>query len=137
MDALKKNLISQFLAVKTPNRIWMSHSLPADRYVDDFDTEVFQKQIQPSDLDRLQPVYLLTWGRRHSNDAIEKLSQMLDVDVFILGHQPQETGFAHSQKNLIILASDHNHGCLIRFDLAKSYSAVDLVACIVPVASIA
>lgn len=137
MDALRKYLISQFLAVRTPNRIWMSHSLPADRYVDDFDTGVFQKQLKPNDMERLKPVYLLTWGRRHSNEAIEKLCRLFDVDIFILGHQPQETGFAHTQENLIILASDHNHGCLIPFDLAQSYSAVDLVGSIVPLASIA
>lgn len=137
MDALRKYLLSQFLAVRTPNRIWMSHSLPADRYVEGFDTDVFQKHLKPNDLKRSKPVYLLTWGRRHSKEAIEKLCRLFEVDIFILGHQPQESGFAHTQENLIILASDHNHGCLIQFDLAQSYSAVDLIGSIVPVASIA
>lgn len=137
MNALKKYLISQFLAVRTPNRIWMSHSLPADAYVEDFDTGVFEKHLEPKDLLRSEPVYFLTWGRRHSKKAIEKLCRLFDVDIFILGHQPQETGFAHTQENLIILACDHNHGCLIQFDLAQSYAAVDLIGSIVPLASIA
>ncbi len=78
MDALKKYLLSQSLAVRSPNRIWMSHSLPADRYVEDFDTGVFQKRLEPNDLKRLEPAYLLTWGRRHSNEAIEKLCRLLE-----------------------------------------------------------
>ena len=135
--AIKLYLLSQPLAVRSFNRIWMSHSLPADRYVDDFDTEVLEKPLHPSDIARPNAAYLLTWGRRHSEEALSKLANLFDVDFFILGHQPQETGFAYAGQNLIILASDHNHGCLISFDLAKSYSIDKLIECIVPLASIA
>jgi len=137
MGALREYLLSQPLAVRCSNRIWMSHSLPADRYVEDFNTEVFAKRLGADDLNRQEPAYLLTWGRRHSMEAIEKLSQLFDVDIFILGHQPQENGFSHAHEKLIILASDHNHGCLISFDLGKSYTAGELLGCIVSLASVA
>ena len=80
--------------------------------------------------------YLLTWGRRHSEEALAQLASVLDVDMFVLGHQSQEMGWVQAGKNVIILASDHNHGCFVAFDLAKSYTIEELVDRIVPLASV-
>ncbi|MBN1456763.1 MAG: metallophosphoesterase [Sedimentisphaerales bacterium] len=137
MDSLRGYLLSQPLAVKTSNGIWISHSLPGDRFIKDFDMAVFDKRLEIKDVERPNSVYLLTWGRRHSEKALEELRQMFDVGSFILGHQTQEKGFFRAGKNLIILISEHNHGSLIRFDLAENYSTDELMNCIVPLASIA
>jgi len=134
--ALKRYLLSQSLAVKCPNRIWISHSLPADKYLDDFDAEVLDRQSTPADMVRLRSAYLLTWGRRHSMAALETLADMFDVDMFLLGHQPQDAGWANNGKNLIILASDHSHGCVIKLDMTKTYSIEQLCACVIPLATI-
>jgi len=134
--ALRRCLLSQLLAVRCPNRIWISHSLPADNYLDSFNMEIFTNSLRPMDMARPESAYLLTWGRRHNLETLEKLSDMFDVDTFLLGHQPQEAGWANNGKNLIIIASDHNHGCVIKFDLAKTYSIEQLCACIIPLASI-
>ena len=136
-SAIKEYLISQPLAIRCANRIWSSHSLPADRFIEQFDTGIFDKKLEPTDLTRPKSTYLLTWGRRHSDKTLSELARLLDVDTFILGHQTQEKGWAHTGKNLILLASDHNHGCFIAFDLARSYSVEELVDCIIPLASIA
>ena len=135
--ALKEYLVSEPLAVRCTNRIWASHSLPPDSDVDRFDTTVFERHSQVSDMVRPNPAYQLTWGRRHSEEALAKMADFFDVDVFILGHQSQDSGWGRTGLNLIILASDHNHGCLISFDLAQSYTADELTDCIVPLASIA
>jgi len=135
--ALREYLFSQPLAVKCPNGIWVSHSLVADRFLEMFDMEIFDRKLQPSDLQRPESAYLLTWGRRHSDKTLEKLAGLLDAKIFVLGHQPQETGWAKAGKNLIILASDHNHGCIMPVDMARSYSIDELADCIVPLASIA
>jgi predicted phosphodiesterase len=134
--AIKQYLLSQPLAVKCPNGIWISHSLPGNRFINSFSTSVFHKKLNHSDMQRLNPVYLLTWGRRHSQKTLDKLAALLEVDVFIVGHQPQETGWAKGGNNLIILASDHNHGTLITCELAKSYNIDELIECIMPIAAI-
>jgi hypothetical protein len=64
------------------------------------------------------------------------MAELFDVDFFILGHQPQEQGSCHVGKNLIIIASDHNHGCILPIDLAKSYTIEQLADSIVTLASI-
>ena len=133
---IKQFLFSQPLAVRCNNRVWVSHSLPNDHFVDRFDPGVFERELQIADCVKPGPAYVLTWGRRHSQSTLEKLAQQLDVDLFVLGHQPQQQGWKQVGHNLIILASDHNHGCLLEMDLARSVSAEELVAKIVPLASI-
>lgn len=137
MEALRSYLMSQPLAVRTSNGVWMSHSLPGNKFVDQFDPGIFDRCLDVEDMCRPNSAYLLTWGRRHSEEALEKLTKILDVGTFILGHQSQQNGFLRAGKNLIIIASEHNHGCLISFELAEGYSTDDLMNCIVPLASVA
>ncbi len=137
MLKLKAYLLSQPVAVRCANRVWVSHSLPANRFVDDFDMGIFDKAMGIEDAARDEPLYQLTWGRRHSQETLDKLAGKLDVGLFVLGHQPQEQGWSQAGTNLIILASDHNHGCLLPVDSGKSYSIEELVNSVVPLASIA
>ncbi len=135
--AIQQFLLSQPLAVKCSNRVWISHSLPNDRSIDEFDPGVFDRELRLSDCEKPSSAYLLTWGRRHSQAALDRLARLLDTDVFVLGHQPQQNGWSQAGTNLIILASDHNHGCLLEIDLSRTYTAADLVKSLTPLASIA
>ena len=135
--AIKQFLFSQPLAVRCPNRIFISHSLPADRYADKFDRRIFDRQLRINDIVKPGSAYLLTWGRSHSQQLLDKMAKVLDADIFILGHQRQERGCCQAGSNLIILASDHDHGCILPIDLAKSYTIEDLLSLIIPVAAIA
>ena len=134
--AIRQSLFSQPLAVRCDNRVWVSHSLPGDRFVEKFDPKVLDRQLKINDVVRPGSVYLLTWGRKHSQVLLDNMAKLFDTDIFILGHQPQEQGWCQAGKNLIIVASNHNHGCLLLTDLAKSYTVEQLTESIVPLASI-
>jgi predicted phosphodiesterase len=134
--AIRQYLLSQPLAVRTENRIWLSHSLPSDHFADKFDRQILDRQLETSDCEKPGSAYLLTWGRNFSQQTLNKMAELLDVDIFILGHQPQQQGWSRAGKNLLIIASDHNHGCLLSIDLAKSYTIETLIDLIVPLASI-
>jgi hypothetical protein len=56
--------------------------------------------------------------------------------MFILGHQPQEIGWTVAGENTLIIASEHNHGCLLEFDLSRKYTLEELSSKIFPIASI-
>ncbi len=143
-QAIKEFLLSEPLAVRTENRIWLSHSLPADHFLDKFDVEVLQRPLEVGDT--VKPgstsspqggsAYLLTWGRNMSQQTLDRMAELLDVDLFILGHQPQEKGWAQAGQNLLIIASDHSHGCLLPIDLSKAYTVEGLIESLVPLASI-
>ena len=135
-EAIKEYLLSQPLALKTTSGIWVSHSIPADRFITRFDHEVFDRDLFPDDLLRGEPAYFLTWGRRHCQEKIDEFAKALGTKTFILGHQKQDTGFSKAGENLIILTSEHNHGCLIALDMAKAYTTDELVNCVVPLASV-
>lgn len=135
--AMQQFLFSQPLAVRCSNRLWMSHSLPNDRCLDQFDPGIFTRELRLSDCEKPGSAYLLTWGRRHSQGALDRMAKLLDVDLFVLGHQPQQNGWSQAGDNLIILASDHNHGCLLEIDLSKTYTIAELASALIPLASIA
>ncbi|MFQ5429786.1 MAG: metallophosphoesterase [Phycisphaerae bacterium] len=128
LAAINEFIASFPLAVRTENRIWLSHSLPNVYDMDEFDPGVFARPLSREELHTNRTVFTLVWGRRHTSEHIEALAGELDVDVFIIGHQPQESGFAVLFDRLIILASNHNHGTFLPIDLSKPHTAADLVA---------
>ena len=134
--ATKQLLFSLPLAVRCENRIWASHSLPSDYFAERFDPEVLHRPLKLNDIVRPGSAYLLTWGRKHSQALLDRMAELFDSDIFILGHQPQDQGWCRAGANLIILASNHNHGCLLPIDLAKSYTVEQLIESIVLLASI-
>ncbi|MHC5118813.1 MAG: metallophosphoesterase [Planctomycetota bacterium] len=134
--AMTEYLLSQPLAVRCVNRIWLSHSLPADQDIEQFDLSIFNRPFTLDDIERPNSVYQLTWGRRQSAEGLERLAEMLDVDVFILGHQPQETGWTLAAPNTLIIASEHSFGCLLEFNLDKQYTARELTDNLIPINTI-
>jgi hypothetical protein len=134
--AIKQFLFSQPLAIRCENRIWISHSLPADKYIDKFEIEIFKRPLKVHDVVRPGSAYTLTWGRRHSQKLLDKFAQMLDVDLFILGHQPQKNGWAQKGDNLLIVSSEHNHGSILPIDLKKKYSIGQLIDQFIPLATL-
>jgi len=135
-SAIERFLFSQPLAVKTANKIWASHSLPADRNVEKFDFTIFDRVLKVSDIVRPNSAYLLTWGRNQSAESLEIIAGRLGVKFFVLGHQVQESGWLSNNKNLIILDSQHNHGHLMLIDLKAEYTIETLIKTVVPIASI-
>jgi len=134
--AIAELLFSQPLAARCENRIWLSHSLPSDILIKKFDKSIFHRHLKVNDIVKPGSAYILAWGRKMSRQTLEKMAQMLDVDCFILGHQPQSMGFKKAAENLLIVASDHNHGCLLHIELKKSYTTDELLGALVPLASI-
>jgi hypothetical protein len=134
--AMKQFLFSQPLAVRCSNRIWVSHSLPADRNLAQFDKQIFSRKLTTDDIKKPGSAYLLTWGRNMSQTLLDKMAELLDVDLFVLGHQPQEQGWSQAGRNLIILASNHNHGHLLVVDMAKTYTIEQLIQSLLPIASL-
>jgi hypothetical protein len=60
--------------------------------------------------------------------VIDRMARVPDVDLFVLGHQPQQNGWSQAGDNLPVLASDHNHGCLLQIDLSRTYKIAELAA---------
>ncbi len=135
-QAMYDFILSMPVAIRTANRIWMSHSLPSDRHIRSFESDIFDQELTLEDIKHNSSLHALTWDRRQSPDGLDMLQEKWDVDHFIVGHQPQATGYCLLHDRLIILASDHPHGCYLPFELGKKYNKEELFDLIKPLASI-
>jgi len=136
IQAIHNYIRSLPLAGRTDNRVFLSHSLPSPQMLPTFDASVLTRTPTVDDLQERGSVHSLVWGRYHTPDVLNALREILDADIFICGHQPQETGYEVLHKQMIILASDHNHGVFLPFDLSKPVTVESLVKHIRPLAGL-
>ena len=136
LAAILSFIESFVLGIRTANRILASHSLPNVRDLSTFDPHVFDRPLRREDFYEGGDAYVMVWGRHHTPELLYRLAEAFDVDLFLCGHQPQETGFEVIHERMIILASDHNHGVFLPFDLKRRYTIDELSRQIRPLASI-
>ncbi len=127
--AITEFLLSFPLAVRCPNGIWVSHSLPTDTQIPGFDYSVFDRVlIGPDYARRKGPVYQLIWGRNITPQAVAIFAEKVNAQLIITGHQPQDSGYAINGPQHLIIASDHNQGVFLPIDLGQSYTVDELAA---------
>ena len=136
LEAMYEFILSLPLAGRTPHRVFFSHSLPSPRDLPGFDPAVLTRAPSAADYKDRGGAHMLVWGRYHSKAALDTLGEMLDVDYFICGHQPQEMGYTVLHDRMIILASDHNHGVFLPLDLGKPVTLKSLMKNIRPFAGV-
>jgi hypothetical protein len=136
LEGIDDYLRSLPLAGRTANRVFLSHSLPTPHSLPMFDPQVVHRLPTAEDLENYGSGYLLVWGRYQTEHELQALASVYDVDCFICGHQPQESGYEVVHDRMIILASDHNHGVFLAFDLGKPTSVEQLTSQIRPLAAL-
>jgi hypothetical protein len=126
LAAIDEFLASFPVAARSANRIFFAHSLPGPRDMASFDPKCIRAAHDKLDLTEGGHVYNLVWGRGHTPEVLDALGAAWNVDMFVVGHQPQEWGYEIRHDRLVILASDHNHGVFLPIDLKKKYTTADL-----------
>lgn len=92
------------LAVRTPNRVFVCHTVPDARDLDHLDPEVLRATSwTPEALARGGTVYALTWGRDTTPATADRFAAIVDADLFVTGHQPCDDGFRQANHRQIIL----------------------------------
>lgn len=92
------------LAVRTPNRVLLVHTIPDALALDTLDLDVLRSaEWPPEAIARGGTVYALTWGRDTSPETVDRFAAMVDADFFLTGHQPCEKGFKKANHRTIIL----------------------------------
>lgn len=125
LDAVRDYIGALPLMARTENGLAISHSLPDPLLLEVFDVGLFDREPNPQEMSPGGPGYALVWGRFHSPEAVEYFAKRLGVEMFIVGHTPQETGYVVVGR-MIILASDHNHGCFLPVDLSRKPDAEEM-----------
>ncbi len=125
LTAVNEYISSLPLAARLSNGIFLSHSLPDALWWDHFDTSVFDREPTTADLEPGGAAYALVWGRFQTPEVVEFFARQLGVEVFVVGHTPQEMGYARIGR-MLILASEHAHGVFLPIDLNRRYTPEEL-----------
>ncbi|NLW85325.1 MAG: hypothetical protein GXY38_00445 [Planctomycetes bacterium] len=136
MEAVNEFLLAMPLAVRLPNRIFVSHSLPTPQRMELAGMEILSRQWTQSDLHRGGPMYEWTWGRSHTEQFAQQLAQQIDVDLFVIGHRHVEDGVEVIGEHALILNSDGPRGCVLPMDCSKPYTVSQAMAAVVAVSAL-
>lgn len=96
------------LAIRTPNRVLLCHTMPDDYWLETFDPAILDaEEWTPAQMARGGSVYMLTWGRDVGEATVNRFLGMMDADWLVTGHQPCDEGFTVvNSKQIIIDGTD-------------------------------
>jgi hypothetical protein len=119
------------LAVRTANRVFLSHSLPSASRLDRFDPALLERDISPEE--ELRPggmIHALVWGRDTRPATAAAFLQKVDADLLITGHIASERGFDVPNDRQVILDALGTPACYCLFAADTPLSHSQLVASI-------
>ncbi len=116
------------VALRTPNRIFLSHSLPAASRLACFDPAALERD--PSTEADLLPggsIHALVWGRDTNAEHVVEFLKLVDADLLINGHTPSDQGYATPNDRQLILDSlGRPAGCCL-FSTERPLTHAELV----------
>jgi hypothetical protein len=119
------------LAVRTANRVFLSHSLPTASQLDRFDPAALERDASDdADLAAGGPVHALVWGRDTRPDTAAAFLSKVDADLLITGHIPCDRGYDIPNDRQIILDSLGDPACYCLFPTDRPLTHAELVACV-------
>jgi hypothetical protein len=117
------------LALRTPNRVFLCHTLPDSRYLDTLDLDLLKSDHWPEEaMKRGGTIYALTWGRDTSPETADRFAAMVDADLFITGHQPCDEGFRQANHRQIIIDGTNPLPAYILFPAREPVTVESLLA---------
>jgi hypothetical protein len=137
-ESYKKLFAALPLALRTPNRVYVCHTIPDARDLDSLDLALLNVDQWPEPaMQRRGTIYALTWGRDTSAETADRFAAMVDADLFVTGHQPCDEGFRQANHRQVIIDGTDPRPCYCLFhaseplsieSLVKSVHAVDVLA---------
>jgi hypothetical protein len=117
------------LAVRTANRIFISHSLPASKWLDTFDLTMLERDVhEASDLQSGGAVHSLVWGRDTDAAHVAAFLRKVDADLLVTGHIPCEKGFDVPNDRQVIVDSLGAPAAYCLFPADRPITHAELVA---------
>ena len=135
-DALKEFFLSLPLAIRCPNGVFISHSLPSPGKFDDASIEILTRPITEADMQRGAPVYNWVWGRRHTESQLETLAAKLGVEFFLMAHQHTQAGYDVLSRRAAAVLSNHAAGYIVEFRDDQKISGDSLAQYLKPLSAL-
>ena len=136
LAAVNTFLRSLPLAIRCPGGVMISHSVPGPARMELAGVDVLLRPIQEEDLRRGGAAYEWTWGRKQTDEQLDKLSEMAVADFFVPGHRKLDVGFEPLGKRAASLTSDNNNGCIMQFGANTALTADNVADHVRPIATL-
>jgi hypothetical protein len=118
------------LAVRTPKRVLLTHSLPPASRLATFDPAVLeQEECAETELLPGGTVHSLLWGRDTAAATAAAFLEKMDADLLITGHIPNEQGFEVPNDHQLILDSLGAMAGYCLFPADRPLSHQELISC--------
>jgi hypothetical protein len=112
-DAYMRFLASLPLAVRTPNGLFISHSTPERKALENFDYSIFNLPLTEADYRRGTGVYELVWGHNHDQQSADEFARNVGAQLLVTGHQTSLPGVKTPTSRHLILTSDGRLGTVL------------------------
>jgi hypothetical protein len=117
------------LAVRTTNRVFISHSLPSALRMHSFQYADLLRETEPGDLESTGPVYALVWGRDTRPANVAAFLEKVDAELLVTGHIPLDTGVKVPNDRQLILDSLGSPAGYCLFPADRPLTHAELVQC--------
>jgi hypothetical protein len=116
------------LALRTPNRVFLSHSLPAPKWLAAFDPAVLEQDApDPAELLPGGAVHALVWGRDLSAENAAAFLAKVDADLLVTGHVPCDNGYEVPNDRQLVLDCMGAPACYALFPTDRPLTHAELV----------
>jgi hypothetical protein len=117
-------------ALRTPNRVYLSHSLPGAGHLLEFNPAHLERDSTDADLGPGGAVHSLVWGRDVRPETALAFLAKVDADLLVTGHIPCELGFEAPNDRQLILDSLGAPAAYCLFPADRPLTHADLRACV-------
>jgi hypothetical protein len=91
------------LAMRMPHGEFISHSIPEFCDTQEFDTDIFNREINFSEYFEQSGIFQLVWGRDHRPENARAFAELFGARILINGHEPCLEGYCAPNNMQIIL----------------------------------
>lgn len=132
LEAYENLFLSLPFALRTPNRVFLSHSLPSRQHLDRFSFAQLQKDdAEDTDEDwarKRETMHVLVWGRDTRAATAAAFLELVDADLLITGHIPCDEGYAVPNSRQLILDAQGIPGAYCLFPLDRPVTQEELIS---------
>ena len=116
------------VAIRLPNRIFLSHSLPGGNRLATWSLEHLKKESFAGDDYKLAGcVHSVVWGRDTTESTAKTYLGLVDADLLISGHIPNELGYDSPNPHQVILDCKDENAHVLLFSTSVSLTRDQLL----------
>ena len=117
------------LVIRTPNRVFASHSLPSALKIGRFRYDDLLRETEPSDLESSGSAYAISWGRDTRPEHVAEFLRMVEADLLVTGHIPCDNGVWAPNDRQVVLDAMKSPGGYCLFPADRPLTHAELLAC--------